>query len=280
MTTARTHELRRIAERIAAALPPVVEEVVLTGSVSRGVADDVSDIEMLVVTIVPLELDECFEHAGRAGLEDLDTWGPQGTGTERVSGYVDGVTIELVWWSRDHAEAAVAGLLAGDVSSAGDAIVNGVALRTGGLLAAWQERLRAYPADLAAKLVEDAALAWGGYAAAGWLTLLRPGERFALVERMYEDAARGISIVYALNRVWEPTSKRLAARVEELTVKPERLAERLEEAFSELDPARAALVMNELQLETVELAPSGPNVDRARRWLNDVVSLLRTRVPG
>jgi len=190
------------------------------------------------------------------------------------------VTIELVWWSRDHAEAAVAGLLAGDVSSAGDAIVNGVALRTRGLLAAWQERLRAYPADLAANLVEDAALAWGGYAAAGWLTLLRPGERFALVERMYEDAARVISIVYALNRVWEPTSKRLAARVEELTVKPERLAERLEEAFSELDPARAALVMNELQLETVELAPSGPNVDRARRWLNDVVSLLRTRVPG
>jgi len=280
VTTARTHELRRIAERITAAFPPVVEEVVLTGSVSRGVADDVSDIEMLVVTIVPLELDECFEHAGRAGLEDLDTWGPQGTGTERVSGYVDGVTMELVWWSRDHAEAAVAGLLAGDVSSAGDAIVNGVALRTGGLLAAWQERLRAYPADLAAKLVEDAALAWAGYAAAGWLTLLRPGERFALVERMYEDAARVISIVYALNRVWEPTSKRLAARVEELTVKPERLAERLEEAFSELDPARAALVMNELQLETVELAPSGPNVDRARRWLNDVVSLLRTRVPG
>ena len=29
------------------------------------------------------------------------------------------------------------------------------------------------------------------------------------------------------------------------------------------------------QLETVELAPSGPNVDRARRWLRDVVGVLR-----
>jgi hypothetical protein len=92
---------------------------------------------------------------------------------------------------------------------------------------------------------------------------------------MHEDAARVITIVYALNRVWEPTSKRLAARVEELSVKPERLAERLEEAFTELDPPRAALVMNELQLETVELAPSGPNVDRARRWLAEVVEILR-----
>ena len=50
MPTARTIELRELAERITAALPPVVEEVVLTGSVSRGVADDVSDIELLVVT--------------------------------------------------------------------------------------------------------------------------------------------------------------------------------------------------------------------------------------
>jgi hypothetical protein len=275
VTTARTHELRRIAERITAALPPVVEEVMLTGSVSRGMADEVSDIEMLVVTTVPLELDECFEHAGRAGLEGLDTWGPQGTGTKRVSGYVDGVPVELVWWSRDDGEAAVAALLAGELSSSGDAIVNGVALRTAGLLEAWQERLRAYPEDLATMLIENAALAWSGYAAAGWRTLLRPGERFALVERMHEDAARVITIVYALNRVWEPTSKRLAARVEELSVKPERLSERLDEAFSELDPARAALVMNELQLETVELAPSGPNVDRARRWLAEVVEILR-----
>ncbi len=54
--TARTHQLRAVAERIASALPPVVEEVVLTGSVSRGVADDLSDIEMLVVTTGPLGL--------------------------------------------------------------------------------------------------------------------------------------------------------------------------------------------------------------------------------
>src|SRR5437764_1411658 len=84
MATARTRELHALAERIAAALPPVAEEVVLTGSVSRGVADEVSDVEMLVVTPEPLGLAECFEHARTVGLVELDTWGPQGTEVPRL----------------------------------------------------------------------------------------------------------------------------------------------------------------------------------------------------
>jgi hypothetical protein len=150
-----------------------------------------------------------------------------------------------------------------------------VAIRSAGLLGDWQKRLSDYPDELAAERIEDAALTWGGYAPEGWLTLLRPGERLALVERMYDDAIRVLKIVYAMNRVWPPTTKRLADRLDELRVKPERIAERIEEALTEPDSVRAALVMNELQLETVQLAPSGPNVDRARRWLNDVVEVLR-----
>ena len=275
MATDRTRELRALAERIAAALPSVVEEVVITGSVSRGVADDVSDIEMLLVTSEPLELDECFEHARRAGLAGLDTWGLQGAETKRVFGYRERVPIELVWWSRDFAEASVAAILAGEPSGSGDALANGVALRSAGLLDEWKNRLSEYPDELAAERIEDAALTWGGFAPEGWLTVIRPGERLALVELIYDDAIRVLSIVYAMNRVWPPTTKRLAARLDELSVKPDRLAERIEEALTEANPARAALVMKELQLETAELAPSGPNVDRARRWLRDVIEVLR-----
>ena len=103
-STARTVELRRIAQRIADALPATVEEAVVTGSVSRGVADDVSDIEMLIVTEGELDLDECFSLAAACALTDLGTWGQQGVPTKRVSGYRDGVPIELIWWSREHAE--------------------------------------------------------------------------------------------------------------------------------------------------------------------------------
>jgi len=275
MSTARTRELRELAQKIADALPPIVEEVVLTGSVSRGVADEVSDIEMLVVTTEPLELDECFEHARAIGLERMDTWGPQGTDTKRVFGYLEGVPIELIWWSRDFAETSVAAILAGEPSGSGDALANGVALRSAGLLDDWQARLRDYPDEVAAERIEDAALTWGGYAPEGWLTVLRPSDRLALVELIYDDAMRVLKIVYAVNRVWPPTTKRLAERLEELPLKPDRLAERIEEALTEPSPAQAALVMKELQLETAELAPSGPNIDRARGWLKDVVDVLQ-----
>lgn len=275
MPTSRSRELREVAERIASALPPVVEEVVLTGSVSRGVADKLSDVEMLLVTTTPLDLAECFEHASRVGLVHLDTWGVQGTEVSRVFGYYDGVPIETTWWSQDTAEASVAALVLGEQSAAAEALANGIALRTEGRIETWQQRLRVYPEALAAARIEEAALPWGGFHPTGFLTLARPGERLALVEYLYNDAVRVLRIVYALNRVWQPTSKRLAVRVQALPVKPERLAERIEEALTERDPLRAMVLMCELQVDAVDLAPRGPNIDRARRWLRGVIAVLR-----
>jgi hypothetical protein len=278
--TARTRELHSIAQRIADALPASAVEVVVTGSVSRGVADDVSDIELLVVTREELALHECFALAAGCGLTALGTWGPQGTPTKRVSGYRDGVPIELIWWSREHGEEAIGAVLSGELPTTGDAIANGVALRTSGLLTRWQERLRRYPDELAHARIEEAALTWGGFAPAGLLTLARPRERFALVERMVDDASRIVRIVFALNRVWQPTHKRLADRVASLAVKPELLAERIEDALTEPDAYRALLVLTELQAETVALAPDGPNVVRARQWLAEAHTILMRSFPA
>jgi hypothetical protein len=252
-----------------------VIEVVLTGSVSRGVADHVSDVEMLVVTTAPLELEEAFALARAAGLDGLDSWGVQGLTAKRVSGYLDGQPFELIFWPRAFAEEEFDALLAGRLSSSADAIAHGVSLRTSGLLAEWQARLQDYPEELAAARIEEAALPWGGFTPAGLLTVVRPGERLSLLEWMFDGALRVLRIVYAVNRSWEPTTKRLAARVEPLAVKPDRLAERITEALTEPDPRRALAIMTELQLDTVRLAPSGPNVDRARTWLAEGLALLR-----
>jgi hypothetical protein len=192
-----------------------------------------------------------------------------------VSGFCEGVPLELLWWSREYAESSIDSFFSrSDVSSAADAIAHGVALRTSGSLARWQARLSDYPDELAGARIENAALTWGGFTPAGLLTLARPGERLARMERMLDDASRVLAIVYALNRVWQPTHKRLEQRVALLALKPPRLAERIEEALSESDPRRGLLVMTELQSETVALAPDGPNVNRARWWLAAASDLL------
>jgi len=252
-----------------------VVEAVLTGSVSRGMADDVSDVEMLVVTESPLSLDEAYELASGAGLEGLDSWGAHGLSATRVSGYLEAHPFELIIWPRAFAEEEFERLLGGKLSSAADALAHGVSLRTSGLLAGWQERLRDYPEELAAARIKEAAQPWGGFTPAGLLTIVRPGERLSLMEWMFDGALRVLRIVYAINRVWEPTTKRLAARVEPLAVKPERLPERIEEALTEPDPRRALLTLTELQLDTVRLAPNGPNIDRARVWLAEGLEILR-----
>src|SRR5688500_4982624 len=56
-TSARSVELRALAQRIA---------------------DEVSDIELLVVTRSEPALDACFSHAADCGLTSRGTWGPQG----------------------------------------------------------------------------------------------------------------------------------------------------------------------------------------------------------
>jgi hypothetical protein len=279
MAKVRNDDLGMLARRVADALPAeIVEEVVLTGSVSRGVADELSDVEMLVVTREPLPLEHCFRLARAAGLDGLDTWGSRDGPARRVSGYRERVPLELVWWPREHAEARIDAVLAGDdASSSADALVYGVPLRTSGLLVAWQERLRAYPPELAAARIEEAALRWGGYTPAGLLTFLRPGDRLALMEWLVDSATRVLAIVFALNRLWQPTTKRLAVRVAPLALKPDRLPARIEEALAEPDPRRALRVMTELQLDTVLLAPSAPNVDRARTWLTEAAEVLRSQ---
>src|SRR5690348_15203419 len=123
--TARSRQLREVAREVAEALPPDALDVVLTGSVSRGVADEVSDIEMLIVSEHERELAECFDLARGCGLANLGTWGRQDVPTKRVSGARDGVPMELIWWSRAQAEAAVDAVFAGDPSATADALAHG-----------------------------------------------------------------------------------------------------------------------------------------------------------
>lgn len=262
-------EKRALAQRLADSFPPEVVEVVLTGSVSRGVADELSDIEMLVLTEAQVSLEEAFAMAEAAGLTGTETWGDPATATRRVHGYLDGQSIETIWWYPELAEERF------DKGNSPEAMANGVALRGGAWLASAQARLADYPDELVAERCESAAERWGGWTPRGILTITRDDTALARMEWLVESAQRTLQIVFAVNRTHQPSAKRLAARVAELPLKPDRVAERIEEALAEPDPRRAVLTMTELQLDTLALAPSGPNVDRARAWLDACAALLR-----
>jgi len=274
-----TEELRAVAQRVVGGLPADVTEIVLTGSVSRGVADELSDIEMLLVSDELPAYEDAAAAAERAGLARVDTWVRRDAPARHLGGVFDGQAIELVWWSRAFAEERVRAILACEVLDGriltADALVHGISLRTTGALEDWQVRLGRYPPQLTAALVHEAVLMWRGYQPNGVLTIARPGERVALAERLVDDIRRIVRIVFALNRAWEPTLKRLAARAEPLPVKPQLLAERAEACLAERDPLAALQTVYELAAETLALVPDEIEITPSRAWVAEVLELLR-----
>jgi hypothetical protein len=252
----RSRELRGRAERVAALLPSHAEDVVLTGSTSRGIADELSDIELLVISDrLPDELP----------FEDLQSWSPDVEGAHWFGGFFDGEYVELVWWTPAYVEERIAGLAAGKFVDhqrlrTAEAIVHGIPLR-GERHAGWCARLT-YPTGLAAAIVDDVADTWIE-PLRSQSSLLRPGDALVLAERLVDDAQRLLQVVFAVNETWEPGWKRLPARLEPLARQPERLAERLDAAIRALDLQG----MRALAAETLALAPETEKTRRARELL-------------
>jgi hypothetical protein len=89
------------------------------------------------------------------------------------------------------------------------------------------------------------------------------------------DTTRVLTIVYALNRVWPPTTKRVALRVEGFPVKPERLAERIEKALTQPNPFPRAARAEPGAAGDRRARLSGRNFDRARVWLSQMLDVHR-----
>ena len=188
----------------------------LTGSVSRGVADDISDIEMLIVTEGEVD-PEC-----RAMRTDSDRRAPFRRRADLVVSRERRLGARFDLHGRPHCECG-------------------------------RDRQRSRLADVrAAGAVAGTTAPLPGRARQrtdrgcgpqmGRLPCLRsldtPSPGRAAGARRVAGRRRGriVRIVFALNRVWQPTLKRIADRTSVLTVKPDRLAERIAEALTEPRP--------------------------------------------
>jgi predicted nucleotidyltransferase len=253
----RSEALRAVAARVAERLPGHVTDIVLTGSTSRGTADELSDVELLVI---------CESLPAELPLDDVQTWSPGVEGAHWFGGLFEGEYVELVWWTPAYAEERVAALAAGTFVDhqrlkTAEAILNGIALH-GRRHSDWCARLGTYPEGLADAIVDDVAGTWIE-PVRSQNALLRPGDTLMLAERLVDDAQQILRVVYALNEEWEPGWKRLPARLAPLALKPARLAERIDAAIRSFD----LQAMRALAAETLALAPETPKVRRARELL-------------
>jgi predicted nucleotidyltransferase len=270
MATARSLELQALARRVADRFPPEIDEVLLTGSASRGVSDEDSDFELL---LVGESLPQPEEIA--AGLDVFDVGEMPDRRGWWIGGTAEGEFFELIAWSRARTEERVAGILAAEIVDhvrirTAEAIVHGLPLRTSGRLGEWQERLDSYPDALADAIVLDAIGDWTEQTPRGIRALRRPGGRLDLAKHVVDDLENVLRIVFALNRAWEPDWKRLPEIVAPLSVRPERLAERIEEALRGDDIVSA----RELVRDTLSLAPDLPRVAQARELTAAILAEL------
>jgi predicted nucleotidyltransferase len=257
-----------LAQRVADELPPAIEEVLLTGSVSRGMADEDSDIELLLVGD---ELPPVAEIAAGLDVLGVDEM-PDARGWRIVAG-ADGESLELIAWTRARTEERLDGILAAEIVDhirirTAEAIANGVPLRTAGRTAEWQRRLATYPHPVVEAIVLDAVGGLTKTTPRAARAQLRRGGRLELAKLVADDLEDVLRVVFALNRAWEPDWKRLPDRVASLTVKPDRLAERVDEALRDWD----LVVARTLVRDTLALAPDLPQVVQARELNNAILA--------
>jgi predicted nucleotidyltransferase len=254
----RSEELRALAERFVRALPDDFDEALLTGSVSRGEADELSDLEMLLVA---------RDTPPRLSTLGIEMWQEDFFENGTVAWYtalVEGEVLEMAGWTHARVESRIEGILSGEIIDHArfrfaEALVHGIPLRSAGAIGRWQARLAEYPEALVEAIVHTASEEWLEHPL-GVRAHLRPGGRLALAAMLTNDLENVLRIVFALNRVWEPSWKRLPQLVAPLASEPERLAARIDEAVAETSLRKT----RELVLDTLLLAPDLPRVVLAR----------------
>ena len=216
--------------------------VLLGGSVSRGVADRFSDVELGVFW--PEEPDADWEDFERDGVP-FETVHAAVAKAEAVSGRV-GTSLE-------------------DLSFAA-ALVDGRPLHGAELLARWRERVLPYPDELAAAVVRT-----HGIVDLVWQLDVNVARENPLMlnARLTEACKAILHALLAANRVYWFGFKRLDEIEARLTVAPPRLAERIRETFG--DPS-LVFPLAEETYDIVERTVPGVDVDRLR-------AILRYRRP-
>jgi hypothetical protein len=261
-----SQNLFALAVELAASCPSRLgKEILVTGSVSWGIADQYSDLDLeFWVEAIP-EYSQCLDWLLNAGVSQAKVSELSEVGMHIIGAYRE-TWVEFGWRKIQHIDTIVQEISSSETTARsrlvhGWNICHAVSLRGTGRLEEWQARLSVYPEKLRGDIIIDSAAFWSFPHHLDMLwTLAERRELMGLDEWMFADLQDALRILYALNRQWEPDWKNITAASACLEQKPPRLDERIRQIFTEMPPERRIRTLLELILEILGLVPDGIDI--------------------
>jgi predicted nucleotidyltransferase len=251
-----------IATRVAEAYrsDPHVGAVLLAGSVARGLADEMSDIELDVYWTrppTPLERRAAVEGAGWERVYDhVDEHEfADGLSAEGVKVDVSGFTTTTI---EHYLDAALSGDTEPELQVRVTALRDGQALHGADLVERWRRRVEVYPEQLAAAMVQEGL----ALRSKERLEMLAARDDVVLLHRDVVDGVQGVlDALFGLNRVWcpHPHHKWLEWEATLLPRQPPALVERVRRLVA---------------------APADEVADRLGGLVDDTLDLAEVHVPA
>jgi predicted nucleotidyltransferase len=261
---------RQLAERMAAIFRthPQARAMALVGSVAKGVADDISDIDMTVYyeQIPPREtLERLRQEAG--GSDWIFFIGDPEEGGCVLSFYLEGIKCDfalstIAKWEDNMAEVLTLHKVDSPMQKALSGMLDAIPLFGAEYIALWQAQAEAYPDALAEAMVQTNLKFYPP-----WVTERMVAQRGDLLflYQIFTEAERNIlGVLMGLNRLYHwGEYKRLEALSAHLPIAPPNLVERLHGVLRD-EPIEAARQLHTLIEETFGLVETHlPHLDIA-----------------
>lgn len=243
-------------------------QVAVVGGVGRGIAGPGADLQLAFWAAELPDADDCQRWLHDVEAKDVSA-------TERhITFRWEDTWVETAWRTYAETSDLIDRLLDAAVENHAElALANemlaAVPLYMGGYLIGWQERLREYPAPLAARLIDGCLRdVWSlPHAVDARFSPVPPGGRLRHADRLAGDLQNVLRILFALNRRWEPDWRWLEDELPRLEAAPLELGDRVDAIVAERDTITAARALVMLADDTLALFGEYPGVAAARATL-------------
>ncbi|GLC30377.1 DUF4037 domain-containing protein [Clostridium omnivorum] len=228
---------RLISEEISKKCPMELgKEIIITGSVSRGYADENSDIEIEFLVDKMLPEEERIAWIRSIGGTEIRSYGaPIIDGSEWVIFNYQGYFVEAGWQTYSAMESNINDILklkycTHDRLLLASSLKDAKTLKDKGIITEIKKKMDIYPEGLEQKIILNTIEPWTvELALKVRKSLARRDDRIPLVQTMVFDIQRIIRILFALNKQWEADWKWTRYTFDNLAIKPPRLNDRINE---------------------------------------------------